>query len=124
MAKLKKQWSIYIAVALALLSGSTYAATSSGKFNILGVGGPVDRDFVVVFAQNTSGGWNIQDCAASDEWWPAGTTHTFWLPKDQKELYAAILDAKIEKKPMFLTGSYAIQSYGNGAKCRLEELAQ
>ena len=115
-----------ISVVFALLNGwcSSVAAETNvyGTFKILGIGGQTTDPYVVVFASYVGGndGWQLQYCAQQNWWWPTGTTHTWWLDRNDMTTYATFLAASRTQSKIFISGYVDPKWY---AQCRIWQFA-
>ena len=119
-----------IAVVFALLIGWCSSAIADGSaaygtFKILGIGGQRTDSFVVVFASYVSDGYQQSNCAKTDWWWPAGTTHTWWVDRNDMITFAILLSAARNKTNVFLSGFVDPKVFGtaDGARCRFDQFA-
>ena len=116
-----------ISVVFALLIGwcsSAIAETPAyGTFKILGIGSRMTDSYLVVFASYVGDGYQQQNCAQSDWWWPAGTTHTWWLDRNDMTTFAVVLSASRAKSNIFLGGVVDVKPFGLGVKCRIDNFA-
>ncbi len=116
-----------ISFAFALLLGWCSSAIAEtyvhGTFKILGIGSQISDPYLVVFASYVSDGYQPQNCAQSDWWWPTGTTHTWWFDRNDMTTLAVMLSAAKAKSNIFITGFLDNKPFGPGAKCRINSYA-
>ena len=120
---MKRLVSLLFSLLICWCSSAAGETTAYGEFKILGIGGQTTDPFVVVFASYLTNGYQTQYCAQTDWWWPAGTTHTWWLDRNDKITFAAVLSTALTKGNMFFSGELAPQPFGLGVKCRIDQFA-
>jgi len=113
-----------IAVVFALLIGWCSSATAEtnvyGTFKILGIGGQTTDPYIAVFVSYVGGdGWQLPYCARQDWIFPAGTTHTWWLDRNDMVTYAAFLAASRTKSNVFISGYVDPKDSFLLVKCRI-----
>jgi hypothetical protein len=117
---MKRLIPLFFAFVLYALSLNANAG-AYGQFKILGLGTPpMSQPYIVIFTAYVGNGYRESDCAQTDWWWPAGTTHTWWVDRSDKALYAVLLLAAATNGDMFFSGDVDVKPFGLGARCRID----
>ena len=119
---MKRLISVVFALLIAWCSSAIAETNVYGTFKILGIGGQTTDPYVVVFASYVGGndGWQLQYCAQQNWWWPAGTTHTWWIDRNDMTTFAIFLAASRTQSKVFISGYVDPKWYG---QCRIWQIA-